>query len=214
MTPESIVAAQAHGLSPDEVARILDGLKRRVHHFIDPTASVHPTARVWHYATILADVVLGEGVQVGSHAEIGRGTTVGRGTRIGAHVFLPPHSVVGEDCFIGPSVSCADDRFPYIHREFDPPYTAEPPRIGNGVTIGLGAVLLPGVTIGDGAVVGAGTVVTKDVPAGCLIRGEPGRIKTPQELSPDAKAWLEELVGPRLALPIPPPDIAHDVPNP
>ena len=201
MTPEAIAAAQAHGLTPDEVARVLDSLKRTVHCFIDPTATIHPTAKVWRYARVLQDATLGEAVQVGGGSEIGRGTTVGRGTRIGANCFFPPNSVIGEDCFIGPNVSCADDRFPYIHREFDPPYTPEPPVIGNGATIGLGAVLLPGVRIGDRAVVAAGTGVTKDVPAGCLIRGEPGRIKAPQELSPEAQAWLEDLVGIVLRVP-------------
>jgi UDP-2-acetamido-3-amino-2,3-dideoxy-glucuronate N-acetyltransferase len=203
MRPEAIAIAAANGLTPDEVKRILDALKGTVHCFIDPTATIHPTARVWHYARVLQDAELGEAVQVGGGTEIGRGTKVGRGTRIGANCFFPPNSVIGEDCFIGPNVSCADDRFPYIHKAFDPPYVAEPPRIGNGVTVGLGAVLLPGVTLGDGAVVGAGTVVTKDVPAGMLIRGEPGRIKAPQELSPEAREWLEDLIGVRLSIEIP-----------
>lgn len=201
MSPEAIAAAQLNGLTPDEIARVLDSLKRRVHHFIDPTATLHPSVKVWHYATVLQDVTLGEGVQVGSHAEIGRGTTVGKHTRIGAHVFLPPNSVVGEDVFIGPSVSCADDRFPYVHKDFDQPYVPHPPVIEDGATIGLGAVILPGVRIGRGAVVGAGTVVTRDVPAGCMVRGEPGRIRVPQEISDDARAFMEELVGIRLAMP-------------
>ena len=201
MTPEAIAAAAAHGLTPDEVKRVLDSLKRTVHCFIDPTAKLHPTVRVWHYARVLQDVELGEAVQVGGGTEIGRGTKVGKGTRIGANCFFPPHSVIGEDCFIGPSVSCSDDRFPFIHKDFDAPYTAEPPVIEDGANIGLGAVLLPGVRIGRGAMVGAGAVVTKDVPAGCLIRGEPGRIKAPQEMSSEAKAWLEDLVGVRLGIP-------------
>lgn len=201
MSPEAIAAAQLNGLTPDDIARILDSLKRRVHCFIDPTATLHPTAKVWHYARVLQDVELGEAVQVGGGTELGRGTKVGRGTRIGANCFFPPNSVIGEDVFIGPSVSCADDRFPYIHKDFDPPYVAEPPHIGNGATVGLGAVLLPGVRIGEGAVVAAGTVVTRDVPAGMLIRGEPGRIKAPQEMSPEAKAWLEDVVGLRLGMP-------------
>jgi UDP-2-acetamido-3-amino-2,3-dideoxy-glucuronate N-acetyltransferase len=201
VTPEAIAVAQAHGLSPEEVARVLDSLKRRVHCFIDPTAKLHPTAKVWHYATVLAGVELAEGVQIGSHTEVGRGTKVGKNSRIGANVFLPPYSVIGEEVFIGPSVSCADDRWPYIHKQFDAPYEALPPTIEDGATVGLGAVLLPGVRIGRGAVVGAGTVVTADVPAGCLIRGEPGRIRVPQELSEDAQKFLADLAGVHLAIP-------------
>ncbi len=195
MTPEAAAVAVANGLTPDEVARVLDSLKRTVHHFIDPTAQVHPTAKVWHYATVLQNAVLEADVQVGSHVEVGRGCRIGARTRIGAHTFLPPNTVIGEDTFIGPSVSCSDDKFPHIRRAADGPYLAQPPVIGNHVTIGLGAVLLPNVRIGDGAVVAAGTIVTKDVPAGCLVRGEPGRIRIPDEISPEAREWLDGLVG-------------------
>jgi maltose O-acetyltransferase len=53
---------------------------------------------------------------------------------------------------------------------------AYPIRIGNGVWIGGGAIILPGVTIGDGAVIGAGSVVRSDVPAETLVVGNPARI--------------------------------------
>jgi len=50
-----------------------------------------------------------------------------------------------------------------------------PIRIGSDVWIGGGAILLPGVTIGDGAVIGAGSVVTRDVPTGVTVAGNPAR---------------------------------------
>ena len=53
---------------------------------------------------------------------------------------------------------------------------AKPIRIGNGVWIGGGAIVLPGVTIGDGCVVGAGSVVTHDLPPGSVAAGNPARI--------------------------------------
>lgn len=48
--------------------------------------------------------------------------------------------------------------------------------IGNNVWIGDKATILPGVTIGDGAVVAANAVVTKDVPAYCVVGGNPAKI--------------------------------------
>ena len=50
-----------------------------------------------------------------------------------------------------------------------------PVRIGRNVWIGAGALILPGVTIGDDALVGAGSVVTRDVPAGVIVAGNPAR---------------------------------------
>jgi maltose O-acetyltransferase len=53
-----------------------------------------------------------------------------------------------------------------------------PVRIGRNAWIGGGAIILPGVTIGDDALVGAGSVVTRDVPAGATVFGNPARVKT------------------------------------
>lgn len=49
--------------------------------------------------------------------------------------------------------------------------------IGANVWIGGGALLLPGVTIGDDAIIGAGSVVTRDVPAGATVVGNPARVR-------------------------------------
>ncbi len=48
--------------------------------------------------------------------------------------------------------------------------------IGKNCFIGGRSLILPGITIGDGAIVGAGSVVTKDVPAGCAVAGNPARV--------------------------------------
>lgn len=51
-------------------------------------------------------------------------------------------------------------------------------RIGRRCFIGQSAIILPGITIGDGAVVAAGSVVTRDVPAGAVVGGNPARAET------------------------------------
>lgn len=53
---------------------------------------------------------------------------------------------------------------------------SKPIIIGNHVWIGMRATILKGVTIGDGAIIAAGAVVTKDVPARCLVAGVPARV--------------------------------------
>jgi maltose O-acetyltransferase len=54
-----------------------------------------------------------------------------------------------------------------------------PIRIGRNVWIGGGAIILPGVTLGDDAIVGAGAIVTRDVPVGATVAGNPARPMKP-----------------------------------
>lgn len=61
------------------------------------------------------------------------------------------------------------------------------PIIGNNVTVYAGAIVIGGIHIGDGAKIGAGTVVTKDVPAGATIVGNPMRVIEQNERNSRAK---------------------------
>jgi acetyltransferase-like isoleucine patch superfamily enzyme len=55
--------------------------------------------------------------------------------------------------------------------------------IGDHAFIGMGAIILPGVTVGRGSIVGAGSVVTRDVPEGVVVGGNPARVlRTTEEL--------------------------------
>lgn len=131
-------------------------------------------------------------------AAVGDGTVIrppffcdyGYNIRVGANTFMNFNCVIldvlpvsiGDYCQIGPGVQI---------------YTADHPMdpevrrtglergrsisIGNNVWIGGAAIILPGVTIGDNAVVGAGSVVTRDVPAGATVVGNPARVRQPAQ---------------------------------
>lgn len=83
---------------------------------------------------------------------------------------------IGDEVMLAPGVHLYTATHPMDHevrasgREFAKPIT-----IGNRVWIGGRAVILPGVTIGDRAVIAAGAVVSRDVPAGAVVRGVPAR---------------------------------------
>jgi len=126
-------------------------------------------------------------------AAVGRGTGIrppfhcdyGFNIRLGEGVFLNFNCVIldvvevtiGDKTQIAPGVQIltADHpRSPEVRAsglEF-----GRPIHIGRNVWIGGGAIILPGVTIGDDALIGAGSVVTRDVPAGATVVGNPARV--------------------------------------
>ncbi|MGE6163586.1 sugar O-acetyltransferase [Aeromonas rivipollensis] len=96
---------------------------------------------------------------------------------------------IGADVMIGPNVQIytaahaldADERIQGVE-------TALPVTIEDRVWIGGGAILLPGITIGREAIVGAGAVVTRDVPAGARVVGNPARILPARDKMPVTKS--------------------------
>jgi len=89
---------------------------------------------------------------------------------------------IGRDCLIASRVVIADfDGHPVdAARRRDQDTSAwedtKPVRIGDDVWVGTGAIILKGVTIGNRSIVAAHAVVTKDVPADCIIAGNPARV--------------------------------------
>ena len=105
---------------------------------------------------------------------------------LGARVFMNFNCVIldvcpvsiGDDCQIGPAVQIytADHpRDPQLRRSGLE--SGKPVKIGSNVWIGGGAIILPGVTVGDDAIIGAGSVVSRDVPAGATVMGNPARVR-------------------------------------
>lgn len=73
---------------------------------------------------------------------------------------------IGDDVIIRQNTTFGISRVDALH---------DRPRIGNGVDIGAGAVIIGAITIGDGAVIGANAVVKRDVPPGAVMVGVPAR---------------------------------------
>jgi acetyltransferase-like isoleucine patch superfamily enzyme len=121
---------------------------------------------------------IGDGCFIGPFVEIQKDVRIGARTKIQSHSFICELVDIGEDCFVGHGVMFINDRF----RQGGPAQGNrslwEPTRIGNSVSIGSNATILP-VSICDGTVIAAGAVVTRDIDVPGVYAGNPARIIRP-----------------------------------
>ena len=116
---------------------------------------------------------IGEGSLVGPFVEIQKGAKIGKRCRVQSHAFICELVTIGDDCFISHGAMFINDLFanggPAPKRE-----AWQATRIGNNVSIGTNATILP-ISICDHVVIGAGAVVTKDITEPGIYAGNPAR---------------------------------------
>jgi UDP-2-acetamido-3-amino-2,3-dideoxy-glucuronate N-acetyltransferase len=133
-----------------------------------------------HDFTNLYGCEIGDDSKVGTFVEIQKGSRIGARCKISSHTFICEGVTIEDDVFIGHNVTFINDLYPRattdgaLQTEKD--WICIPTTVKRGASIGSGATLLCGVTIGEKAIVGAGSMVTRDVPAGMIVAGNPARI--------------------------------------
>ena len=124
---------------------------------------------------------IGDETRIGTFVEIQKGARVGARCKISSHTFICEGVRVEDEVFIGHGVQFINDRYPRATTPDGTPQTeadweVERTVVRRGASIGTGATILGGIEIGTGSIVGAGSVVTRDVPAGATVAGNPARI--------------------------------------
>jgi acetyltransferase-like isoleucine patch superfamily enzyme len=148
---------------------------------------------------VAPDVILGQGVtmhafvnlygceigdetRIGTFVEIQKGVVIGPRCKISSHTFICEGVTIESGVFVGHGVTFINDRLPRAINadgslKGTSDWECQTTLVKQGAAIGSGCTILGGVTIGENALVGAGSVVTRDVPAGAVVTGNPARIR-------------------------------------
>ena len=143
----AIAIGGARGRDRGELARELRMAGLPLPSLIHPTASVSASARLGEGSQVLALAMVAADVSIGDVCIVNNSANVDHECRLGNGVHVAPGAVL---------CGCVT--------------------VGDNVMVGAGAVVLPRLRIGSGAFVGAGAVVTRDVPDGAVLTGNPARI--------------------------------------
>jgi acetyltransferase-like isoleucine patch superfamily enzyme len=155
---------------PLEPVRIGPGARVRSHTVIYTNSTIGRGLETGHHVVIREENVIGDAVWIWSHSTVDYGCRIGSRVRIHNHCYIAQRTVIEDGAFLAPGVMIANDRYPISDH-------LEGALIRRGAVIGVNVTILPGVVIGEGALVGAGSVVTKDVPAGAIVYGNPARVQ-------------------------------------
>jgi UDP-2-acetamido-3-amino-2,3-dideoxy-glucuronate N-acetyltransferase len=147
---------------------------------IAPDVQLGKNVKIYDFVNLYG-CEIGDNTKIGTFVEIQKNAKVGDNCKISSHTFICEGVTIEDDVFISHNVTFINDLYPRataadgdLQTEND--WTCIPTLVKKGASIGSSATILCGVTIGENAMVGAGSVVTKDVPAGTIVAGNPARI--------------------------------------
>lgn len=147
---------------------------------IAPDVKLGKDVRIFGFANLYG-CEIGDEVKIGAFVEIQKGAKIGNRCKISSHTFICEGVTLEDEVFIGHNVTFINDRYPrataaggQLQTEAD--WKVVSTLVKRGASVGSSATLLCGITVGEYAIVGAGSVVTKDVPPGAIVAGNPARL--------------------------------------
>jgi len=147
---------------------------------IAPDVKLGKDVRIFDFVNLYG-CEIGDESRIGAFVEIQRGAKVGRRVKVSSHTFICEGVEVEDQVFIGHGVVFINDPYPravnaegelQTERDWKVVRTV----VRRGASIGSGSTILSGIEVGEDAIVGAGSVVTRSVPAGTIVAGNPARV--------------------------------------
>ncbi len=169
-----IIGVPPRGAQPGELPTVIgDDSIIRSHSVIYAGNRIGKNFQTGHHVMIREENTIGDNVSVGTASVLEHHVRIGNGVRIHSQAFIPELSTLEDGVWIGPNAVITNALYPLSKNVKQ---DLKGPLIRKNAKIGANATLLPAITVGENALVGAGAVVTKDVPAGKVVAGNPARV--------------------------------------
>ena len=141
---------------------------------VDPPTQIGPGTKIWHFCHVMKNARIGARCVLGQNVYVGSRAVLGDGVKVQNNVSLYDDVILEDDVFCGPSAVFTNVLNPraFIERKNEYKTTL----VKRGASIGANATVVCGVTLGEYSFVAAGAVVTRDVPAYGLVKGNPARL--------------------------------------
>jgi acetyltransferase-like isoleucine patch superfamily enzyme len=169
-----IIGEPPRGKKPGELKTVIGkNATIRSHTVIYAGNIVGDNFQTGHHVMVREENKIADNVSIGASSVVEHHVHIGDNVRIHSQAFIPEETTLEAGCWIGPNVVITNARYP------SSPGVKSSLRgatVRKNAKIGANATLLPGVVIGENALVGAGTVVTRDVPSGKVVVGNPAQV--------------------------------------
>lgn len=126
------------------------------------------------FCSIREECKTGDRCIISRNVSVNYNTIIGNNTKIMDNTHITGNMKIGNNVFISVLVATTNDNT--MGREEYSEDHVQGATIGDNVTVGAAANILPGVTIGENCIVGASALVTKDVPDNKVVMGVPAKV--------------------------------------
>ena len=147
---------------------------------ISPDVKLGRAVKIYSFVNLYG-CEIGDDSKIGTFVEIQKGVRIGKRVKVSSHSFICEGVTIEDEVFVGHGVMFINDKYPHattdtgqLQTEAD--WICTPTLIKHGASLGSNATILCGVTVGENAIVGAGSVVTRDVPSGAVVAGNPAHV--------------------------------------